>query len=126
MRKEPRARVGHFLVFVLRLQAFTRVADRDRSGKARPRRDATAHGFTGQAPPRLVEHPQEAMAFQDGLEGVPGVRHPVVRRSGSEPAEDIRGRRCRAFEGGTDAQAVISALEAVALSPDPVGVICPR
>jgi hypothetical protein len=36
----------------------------------------------------------------------------VVRRRGIEPAEDIRGRRCRAFEGGTDAQAVIPELEA--------------
>jgi hypothetical protein len=54
----PFAGFGHLLAFLLRLQEFAWIADRDRAREGVDMLDAAEHLFNGHAQRRLVDHPQ--------------------------------------------------------------------
>ena len=60
---EPFAGFGHLLVFLLRLQEFAWIADRDRAREGVDMLDGAEHFFNGHAQHRLVDHPQNEDAF---------------------------------------------------------------
>jgi hypothetical protein len=62
---EPFAGFGHLLVFLLRLQEFTWIADRDRAREGVDMLDGAEHFFNGHAQHRLVDHSQNEDAFED-------------------------------------------------------------
>ena len=63
---EPFAGFGHLLVFLLRLQEFAWIADRDRAREGVDMLDAAEHLFNGHAQYRLVYHSQNEDAFASG------------------------------------------------------------
>ena len=60
---QPFAGFGHLLVFLLRLQEFAWIADRDRAREGVDMLDAAEHLFNGHAQHWLVDHSQNEDAF---------------------------------------------------------------
>ena len=112
---EPFAGFGHLLVFLLRLQEFAWIADRDRAREGVDMLDAAEHFFNGHAQHRLVDHAQNEDAFQGLAEGLQGLIQAVLLGIGIEPAEDIRGGRFLEFDRGDEAQDVVPELNDVLL-----------
>ena len=75
---EPFAGFGHLLVFLLRLQEFTWIADRDRAREGVDMLDGAEHFFNGHAQHRLVDHSQNEDAFEDLAEGLQGMIQSVL------------------------------------------------
>ena len=75
---EPFAGFGHLLVFLLRLQEFTWIADRDRAREGVDMLDGAKHFFNGHAQHRLVDHSQNEDAFEDLAEGLQGMIQSVL------------------------------------------------
>jgi hypothetical protein len=75
---EPFAGFGHLLVFLLRLQEFAWIADRDRAREGVDMLDGAEHFFNGHAQHRLVDHSQNEDAFEDLAEGLQGMIQSVL------------------------------------------------
>ena len=96
---EPFAGFGHLLVFLLRLQEFTWIADRDRAREGMDMLDGAEHFFNGHAQHRLVDHSQNEDAFEDLAELLGG------RALTRSIPETMRGRIWRCFKASHYANA---------------------
>ncbi len=112
---EPFARLGHLLVFFLRLQKLARVADRDRAGKAVYMLDTVEDFVDRHAQHWLVNEAQDEQSLEWLTEGLEGLVQAVLLGIGIEPAEDVRGSRLLEFDRGDEAQDVIPEINDVIL-----------